>query len=342
MPPDAKHSQSSGQHPLHSGFGLQTTASEVIKREGRDLSGKTAIVTGGYSGIGLETTRVLAGAGATVVLPARTPEKARASLAGVRGRGGVELASLDLLDPASIDAFACAFVASGRPLHLLINNAGIMAAPLSRDARGNESQFSANHLGHFHLALRLWPALRQANGARVIALTSRGHRRSSVDFDDPNFERRPYDKWIAYGQSKTANALFALGLDRRGRAHNIRAFSVHPGNIAVTDLMRHLTDEELKAIHIARLPDSTLEPDPVMYRRMKTVDQGAATTVWAATSPQLDGRGGVYCEDCDIAEMIPGDYSQNPTGVAPWACDPELAERLWTLSERLTGVRLES
>jgi NAD(P)-dependent dehydrogenase (short-subunit alcohol dehydrogenase family) len=323
----------SEQKPIGSGFGFSTTAAEALGD--RDLSGKVAIVTGGYAGIGLETTRVLSGAGATVVVPARSAEKARANLEGIPR---VELAAIDLLDPASIDAFARGFFAGGRPLDLLIDNAGIMACPLTRDGRGNESQFSANHLGHFQLTLRLWPALIRAGGARVISLSSRGHRFSDVVFDDPNFDRRPYDKWKAYGQSKTANALFALGLDRRGRGHGVRAFSVHPGAIS-TDLGRHLTDDDLKAFHLIRRPDGGILPDATNTRQFKTVPQGAATTVWCATSRQLDGLGGVYCEDCDIAEVIPGDITLL-TGMAPWACDPELAERLWSLSESFTGVRL--
>jgi NAD(P)-dependent dehydrogenase (short-subunit alcohol dehydrogenase family) len=302
---------------------------------GKDLSGKTVIVTGGYSGIGLETTRVLSEAGATVIVPARSAEKARANLAGIPR---VELAALDLMNPESIDAFAEVFLAVGRPIDLLINNAGVMACPLSRDGRGNESQLSANHLGHFHLTLRLWPALVRAGGARVISLSSRGHRFSGIDFDDPNFDRRPYDKWKAYGQSKTANALFALGLDRRGEAYGVRAFSVHPGGI-LTDLTRHLTDDDLKGFDLVRRPDGRISQGSTDDRRFKDIPQGAATTIWCATSPQLDGMGGVYCEDCDIAEVVPGDFTQ-PTGMASWACDPELAERLWMLSEGFTGVQI--
>ncbi len=323
------------QRPVGSGFGAATSAEEVIRTI--DLSGRTAIVTGGYSGIGLETTRVLSQAGATVIVPARTPDKARANLAGL---ARVEPAALDLLDPASIDAFARVFLASGRPLHLLIHSAGIMASPLTRDRRGYESQFATNHLGHFQLALRLLPALASAEGARVVALSSRGHRYSPVDFEDPNFERRPYDKWQAYGQSKTANALFAPGLDRRTAEQGVRAFAVHPGGI-LTDLTRYFTDEDLKRYHFIRQPDGKIVPDPALPAfPLKTVAQGAATTVWCATSPMLEGMGGVYCEDCDIAEEIPGDMT-TPAGVAPWACDPEAAERLWTLSERLTGASLE-
>jgi NAD(P)-dependent dehydrogenase (short-subunit alcohol dehydrogenase family) len=310
------------QAPIHSGFGAKTTAREAIGN--RTLDGLTAVVTGGYAGIGLETTRTLNAAGATVIVPARTPDKARAALAGM---DRVELERLDLTDPTSIDAFAARFSASGRPLHILVNNAGIMATPLVRNARGFESQLATNHLGHFQLTARLWPALRGAHGARVVSLTSRGHARAGVDFDDPNFERRPYDKWIAYGQSKTANALFALALDARGEAHGVRAFSVHPGGV-VTELMRSMSDEEVRAV----LAEPRNAP-----QNLKTVEQGAATSVWCATSTQLAGLGGVYCEDVDIAEAVPAD-SPAPYGVRPWAMDRSFAERLWTKSEEWTGV----
>jgi NAD(P)-dependent dehydrogenase (short-subunit alcohol dehydrogenase family) len=310
------------QEPLSSGYGARTTAREVLGN--RRLDGALAVVTGGYAGVGLETTRALAAAGATVVVPARTPDKARAALADLER---VELGRLDLSEPASIDAFAARFLASGRPLHMLVNNAGIMATPLVRDARGFESQLATNHLGHFQLTARLWPALRKAHGARVVSLSSRGHRRAGIDFEDPHFERRPYDKWIAYGQSKTANALFALALDTRGEPHRIRAFSVHPGAI-MTELVRWMSDEELDAIRSANAAD--------FY---KNTEQGAATSVWCATSPQLEGLGGVYCEDVDIAQAVPADFPEQ-RGVRPWAMDPDLAERLWTKSEAWTGVTL--
>ena len=306
----------SEQAPIGSGFDRNTTAEEALGD--RDLSGKTAIVTGGYSGIGLETTRVLAAAGATVVVPARTPEKATAALEPI---AGVEQEKLDLSDPVSIGAFAERFNTSGRQLDILINNAGVMAAPLSRDARGYEIQFATNHLGHFELTARLWKALQAADGARVVALSSLGHRRGAVDFDDPNYEQREYEKWNAYGQSKTSNALFALTLDERAEPHGVRAFSVHPGGI-LTDLIRHLSDEEL----------------PRNRSGLKTVEQGAATTVWCATSARLDGLGGVYCEDVEVAEPVEADFAES-TGVRPWARDPEAAARLWTLSEELTGVQ---
>ncbi len=313
------------QAPLPSGYGQKTTAREVIGN--LRLDGAVAVVTGGYAGVGLETTRALAAAGASVVVPARTVDKARAALAAIER---VEIESLDLGEPASIDAFAARFEASGRPLHLLVNNAGIMATPLVRDARGFDSQLATNHLGHFQLTARLWAALKRARGARVVALSSRGHARAAFDFDDPSFERRSYDKWLAYGQSKTANALFALALDARGEAHGVRAFSVHPGAV-LTELTRWMADEELQAI---RARNASNPGD--FY---KTTEQGAATSVWCATSPQLVGKGGVYCEDCDVAEPVPAD-STRLGGARPWAMAPDLAERLWAKSEEWTGATL--
>lgn len=317
----------STQFPITSGFDAQTTALQALA--GADLSGKIAIVTGGASGLGLETTRALASAGATVIVSARAPAHARQALAGI---ARVELAPLDLLDPASIAAFAQGFIDSGRALHILINNAGVMAAPLTRDARGYETQFSANHLGHFQLTAQLLPALLKADGARVVALSSRGHRYGGVDFDDPNFERRAYDKWTAYGQSKSANALFALELDRRGAAHGIRAFSVHPGRIIDTALARHLSNDELRAAGVLDEHDRVRADSGC-----KTAEQGAATSVWCATSARLQGMGGVYCEDVDIARAVGAD-SMEDVGVRPWASDPQAAQRLWTISEALSGV----
>src|SRR5215469_10031633 len=320
------------QHPIGSGFSAKTTAAEVIR--GVDLSGETAVVTGGNSGIGLETTRTLLSAGARVIIPARDLSKAKSALAAMPG---VVAEALDLMDPASIYSFANGFVSSGRALHILVNNAGIMANPLTRDARGYESQFSTNHLGHFELTARLWPALRRAHGARVVSLSSVGHRRAPVDFEDPNFEHREYDRWVAYGQSKSANALFAVSLDVVGEPHGIRAFSVHPGGV-VTDLTRHMSAEELRAYGVL---DEHGRPIIDPANNMKTPEQGVATSVWCATSPQLDGRGGVYCENCDIAVPVPGD-STELRGVRPWAMDRQFADQLWNLSEQLTGLRFPS
>ncbi|NBC70352.1 SDR family NAD(P)-dependent oxidoreductase [Paenibacillus sacheonensis] len=319
------------QAPIPSGFGPHTTAREALGN--RNLEGIVAIVTGGYSGIGLETSRVLAEAGATVIVPARTPDKAKAAVAGIPR---LELETLDLMDPDSIDNFADRFLAAGRPLDILINSAGIMAAPLMRDARGYESQFATNHLGHFQLTARLWPALLQAKSARVVAVSSRGHRLGGVDLDDPNFDRRTYDKWKAYGQSKSANVLFAVELDKRGSAQGVRAFAAHPG-LVMTDLSRHLSEEETGRPKQINDEQEKPAPDPEADQ-FKTVEQGAATSVWCATSDQLDGMGGVYCEDVDISEAVPAD-SEKGTGVRPWAIDPDIAQRLWELSEKLVGVK---
>lgn len=320
------------QSPIGSGFGPASTAAEVIK--GIDLTGRTAVVTGGYSGIGTETVRAFRSAGATVTVPARDLKKAKPALADMPD---VAIETMDLLDPLSIDSFANRFLAKNRALHILINSAGIMAVPLTRDARGYEAQFSVNHLGHFQLTCRLWPALIGATGARVVALSSYGHRRAGIDFHDPNFERRPYDRWLAYGQSKTANALFAVALDSIGKSHGVRAFSVHPGGIA-TDLIRHMSQAEIDSYKIS---DEHGKPIIDPENNMKTPQQGAATSVWCATSPQLDGMGGVYCADCDIVRALPSDDSTDLHGVRPRATDPVAAGRLWQLSEGLTGATID-
>jgi NAD(P)-dependent dehydrogenase (short-subunit alcohol dehydrogenase family) len=321
-----------GQRPIGSGFGEKSTAIDVLG--GRDLSGKVVIVTGGYAGLGLETTRVLAGAGATVIVPARSHDKARRNLAGM---ANVELAELDLLDPASIDAFAEGFLASGRPLHILVSNAGIMAPPLMRDSRGYEAQFAGNHLGHFQLTARLWPALKKANGARVVSVSSRGYQFSEINVDDPNFDHRAYDKWLAYGQACTAKILFAVALNRRGKAYDIQAFSVHPGMIP-TELSKYLSDEELAGFGIQRRPEGGFLVGEDFGTRpgAKTIPQGAATTVWCATHPDLDDEGGQYCEDCDIAAISTEGLFL--PGIRPWAIDDAIVERLWAMSERLCGL----
>ncbi len=320
------------QAPIGSGFAAASTAEEVIR--GIDLAGKCVVVTGGYSGIGLETVRALRGAGAKVFVPARDMRKASEAL---RHMPDVETEPMDLLDPASIDRFAARVLASVEALHILVNNAGVMAAPLVRDARGFESQFSTNHLGHFQLACRLWPALVRARGARVIALSSFAHRRAGIDFRDPNFQCRDYDPWIAYGQSKTANALFAVALDSIGQRRGVRAFSVHPGGV-VTDLVRYMSRAQIDASAVLD-KDGNPIIDPANNK--KSPQQGAATTVWCATSPLLDGMGGVYCADCDIAPALPSDDSPELRGVRPRAMDPVAAGRLWQLSEQLTGANLD-
>jgi NAD(P)-dependent dehydrogenase (short-subunit alcohol dehydrogenase family) len=316
------------QKPLNSGFGAETTAEEIAS--GIDLRGKVCVITGGHSGIGLETTRVLTKAGAFVCVGARDLTKARKNLANTNK---VQVVHLDLADPESVDRFAARVLNSHNVIHLLINNAGIMKPPtLMRNVRGYELQFATNHLGHFQLTARLWPAVKTAQGARVVTLSSIGHRYSGVDLDDPNYLLRPYDKAAAYGQSKTANSLFSVELDRRGKGHGVRAFAVHPGGV-LTDLVRHLTDHELKAWGIFR-EDGVLNAPSSGF---KSLAQGAATTVWCAVSAQLDGKGGVYCEDCDFAELVPND-SPSLSGVRHWAVDHPTAKALWDLSEQLTGL----
>ncbi|MFJ3669293.1 SDR family NAD(P)-dependent oxidoreductase [Streptomyces sp. NPDC090106] len=311
------------QHKIGSGFDARSTAEDVLA--GLDLTDRLAVVTGGYSGLGLETTRALTRAGAHVVVPARRPEAAREALDGIEG---AEVDRLDLGALDSVRAFAERFLASGRTIDVLIDNAGIMACPETRVGPGWEAQFATNHLGHFALVNRLWPAL-APGGARVVSVSSRGHHFSGMRWDDVQWERG-YDKWQAYGQAKTANVLFAVHLDRLGAEHGVRAFSLHPGAI-LTPLQRHLPKEEM--IERGWIDDegNLLHPDS-----FKTPAQGAATQTWAATSPQLDGLGGVYLEDCDIAEpAVEGDSTH---GVKSWATDPGEASRLWALSAELTGV----
>lgn len=323
------------QHPIESGFGARSSALDVI--DGVDLVGKTAIVTGGYSGLGLETVRALLMAGADVIAPARDTAKAEEALDVLLDEidesgaaiGELIVGELDLADPASIDGFASDILELGRPIEILINNAGVMACPLTRDDRGYELQFATNHLGHYQLTTRLWVAL-AARGARVVSLSSTGHHIASVDLDDPHFERRAYDKWVAYGQSKTANSLFAVGLDARGKDHGVRAFAVHPGGI-MTPLQRHLPREEMIAF-------GWIDADGNVNAQFKTPEQGAATSIWAATSVDLRDLGGVYCEDCDVAQVWTGGVRYR--GVKPWAIDPDAAAALWEASEAMTGVRL--
>ncbi|MGW3420550.1 SDR family NAD(P)-dependent oxidoreductase [Streptomyces phaeochromogenes] len=311
------------QHKIGSGFGPRSSADDVL--DGIDLTGKLAIVTGGYSGLGLETTRALTRAGARVVVPARRRSVAEEAVAGL---GGVEVDELDLGDLDSVRAFAERFLASDRTIDLLIDNAGIMACPETRVGPGWEAQFATNHLGHFALANRLWPAL-APGGARVVSVSSAGHHYSDIRWDDPHW-RQGYDKWQAYGQAKTANVLFAVQLDALGKDSGVRAFSLHPGGI-LTPLQRHLPKEEM--VERGWIDENGTPLNPAGF---KTPEQGAATQVWAATSPQLSGMGGVYCEDCDISDPAPADGER--VGVRDYAVDPASAARLWTLSAELTGV----
>ena len=321
---------------IHTPFGFDSTAAEVI--EGISLDNKRAIVTGASSGIGVETARALASAGAEVTLAVRdtqTGDRAASDISATMGRA-VHVERLDLADQASVAEFAAGW--SG-PLHLLINNAGVMALPgLTLTPDGWELQFATNHLGHFALAVGLHDALAAAAGARIVSLSSRGHLRSPVVFEDINFSSRPYDPWVAYGQSKTANVLFAVEATRRWAADGIMANAVHPGAIAETNLSRHMNSEEL----------ATLRESGTF--RFKTIGQGAATSVLVATNPQLEGIGGRYFEDCNEAVVLdstspgtggddPGSYRPLQQGGAPaYALDPENASRLWELSLAMLGT----
>lgn len=313
------------QAPIDSPFGYRSTALEVVN--GIDLTGKTAFVTGGYSGLGTEVVRALAAAGARVLVGARRPDKAAEDLADVAG--AIEILPLDLSDPSSIDACVEDVARRTGQLHIVINNAAIMACPLARDARGYESQFATNHLGHFQLTARLWPLLTAAGGARLVSVSSIGHRLNGLSIEDPNFEHRDYDKWLAYGQAKSANALFALQLDKLGAAHGVRAFAVHPGGI-VTPLQRHLTMDEQKAM-------GWFDADGAVHPMFKSPAEGASTSVWCATSPLLASKGGVYCEDCNIGTLA-GDPPPPISGVWPHIRDEALAAALWDKSEAMTGV----
>jgi NAD(P)-dependent dehydrogenase (short-subunit alcohol dehydrogenase family) len=303
-------------------FGFDSTAAEVI--DGIDLSGRRAIVTGGSSGIGVETARALAGAGADVTLAVRDTaagDRTAADITGTTGNANVHVGRLDLADQASVAAFAADWTG---PLHLLINNAGVMALPeLQLSPEGWELQFATNHLGHFALALGLHEALAAAGNARIVSLSSVGHLRSPVVFEDINFSSRPYDPQIAYGQAKTANVLFAVEATRRWSADGILANAVHPGAIADTNLSRHM-DQKILADLIASGKYT-----------FKTPEQGASTSVLVATSPQLEGIGGRYFEDCHEAAVVEPGPDGGPSGVAAYAIDPDNARRLWDLSEEL-------
>jgi NAD(P)-dependent dehydrogenase (short-subunit alcohol dehydrogenase family) len=300
-------------------FGFESTAAEVV--EGIDLSGKRAIITGGSSGIGIETARALAAAGADVTLAVRNSDaggRTAADIKATTGNDAVHVGRLDLADQASVAAFVGDW--SG-PLHLLVNNAGVMALPdLQLTPEGWEMQFATNHLGHFALTVGLHDALAAGGAARIVSLSSSGHLRSPVIFDDLHFTSRPYDPWLAYGQSKTANVLFAVEATRRWGGHGITANAVHPGAIAKTNLARHMDPEALSELAASGA------------YRLKTIEQGAATSILVATSPQLEGIGGRYFEDCNEAAVLDHVTADAGAGVAAYAVDPDNAKRLWKLS----------
>ncbi|CAA0090872.1 Fatty acyl-CoA reductase [Halioglobus japonicus] len=307
-------------------FDASSTTDQVI--EGISLEGKLAVVTGASSGLGLETCRVLAAAGATVLMVARDEDKLEAVAAQLlQAQPDAQLLTqrMDLADLNSVRNAATEILLYHSEIQLLINNAGVMACPLQRTAQDFEMQFGTNHLGHFLFTGLLSEALLDGAPGRVINLSSAGHKFARFNFDDPSYLRRPYDKWQAYGESKTANVLFTVGLDLRTRERGVRSFAVHPGAI-MTNLGRHMEEADLVTLSEKSPSGQKLE--------FKSVEQGAATTVWAASSPQLSGRGGIYLEDCQIAATA---VEGKSTGVEPYAVNQAAADRLWLLSEELVG-----
>lgn len=314
------------QKPIETGFSSKPEASEVTAD--LDLSGKVALVTGGYSGIGVETVRALTAAGAKVVVPSRDVDRAVNALEGIIP--AEQIGFMDLADLPTVTQYGEAFTDNHSKLDLAIFNAGVMACPLGRTQQGLEWQLGVNHVGHFTLLQALLPSLRNANGARLITLSSIAHRMSPVHFDDMNYQRRDYDKWQAYGQAKSAQSLMAVELDRREKDNGLRAFSVHPGGI-FTPLQRHLANAEMAEFGWT---DTDGNPSAVAAKLFKTTTQGCATSLWAATATALDNVGGVYCEDCNVSEVVPDD-SNAFTGVRQWAIDSEIAEHAWAETEML-------
>lgn len=312
-------------------FSFSNTTEDVLA--GIDLTGREALVTGASAGLGVETSRVLAAHGAKVTMAVRDMEKgavARDLILADQPDAALELLQIDLSDQSSVRRAAADYLQSHDRIDLLINNAGVMACPLARNVDGCEHQFGTNHIGHFLFTCLLVPALLVATSARVVNLSSAGHRLAGVDFDDPQFERREYDKWIAYGQAKSANVLFTVALQKRLTEEGIDVFAVHPGVIQ-TELSRHLEMSDL--IELRKRAEESGTP-----MQFKTIPQGAATSVWAATAPELAGRGGIYLEDCQIALS----HEDNPAGgYYAHAVDTESAERLWTLSEQIVSQNFE-
>ena len=312
-------------------FGFESTTDDVL--EGVSLAGKRALVTGVSAGLGVETARALAAHGAHVVGAARDLDKARRATEPVIEQaadgGGLELVELDLASLASVRACADALRERGEGFDFVIANAGVMATPRGTTADGFETQFGTNHLGHFVLVNRIAPLM--SSGARLVNLASSGHRRADVDLDDPNFEHTPYDEWVAYGRSKTANVLFAVEFDRRHRDRGVRAAAVHPGGIQ-TELSRHLSQESL--MKLLESIQANRPPGAPPFR-LKSIPQGAATTLWAAVVAPAEMVGGRYCEDCQVAEVL--DIGQALGGVRSYALDSERARALWAMSEAMVG-----
>lgn len=314
-----------------SSYGPETTTDEVI--EGVDLSGRVAIVTGASGGLGAETARALAARGARVTIAARDLAKAENAAEEIRtstGNSEVDVLGLELTLPDRVRESAKQWLADHDELNLLINNAGVMACPLDRTAEGWEFQFATNHLGHFLFTGLLVPALVHGAPARIVNLSSAGHRMSPVVFDDIHYEDRPYDKWESYGQSKTANILFSVALNARLAGKGVSAYAVHPGMI-MTELGRHMGQQDLEDLMSKRPAGTKME--------WKSVEAGAATSVWAATATELEGQGGRYLEDCGVAR--PKKTEEDVAGYADYAVDAEAAERLWRVSEETLGEEFD-
>lgn len=314
-----------------SGFGETTTADEVL--EGIDLSGKNVLITGGSSGLGQETARAMAAKGAHVIITARNPVQMDDAVAAIKAEApGAQLETLTC-DLASLESIKAAGAEANQrfdKIDILINNAGVMACPKMQTSDGFEMQFGTNHLGHFALTKHLMPLVEAGTEKRIVNLSSRGHHIGPADLDDPNFETSEYTPWASYGRSKTANILFTKGLEDRYANKGIHAYAVHPGGIQ-TNLGRHLTEEDTKFLMDRMKKQAEETGKPTMF---KTIPQGAATQVWAATASELEGTGGVYCEDCHVAEV--DDVSSN-AGVRSYALDKVQADRLWAISEAMTG-----
>jgi NAD(P)-dependent dehydrogenase (short-subunit alcohol dehydrogenase family) len=317
------------QKPIISGFDSKSDADKIVKE--KDLSGKIAIVTGGYSGIGLETTRALVAIGAKVIIPAKRTEVAVQNLEGIVSKENI--VEMDLGNLNSVRKFTEGFKESFGKLDLLINNAGIMACPETRVGNGWESQFAVNHIGHFLLTKELMDTMAENDGARFVSLSSSAHSLTGILWDDIHFRKNSYDKWMAYGQSKTASSLIAIEFHKRMVDKGVSGFSVHPGGI-LTPLQRHLQKEEMVALGWI---DEDGSPSEMAKNFFKTTSQGASTTLWCATSPSLNGIGGVFCEDCDIAKRKNevDESLQRYFGVADWAVDTEEASKLWDVTEKM-------
>tara|TARA_B100001741_G_scaffold26475_1_gene19175 strand:- start:2918 stop:3901 length:984 start_codon:yes stop_codon:yes gene_type:complete len=320
---------SNNQAPIQSGFNSKSASLDVLK--GTNLEGKLAIVTGGYSGIGLETTKGLIAIGADVIIPAKRTDVASKNLKGIVPNKNI--IEMDLANLNSVRKFTESINENFNKLDILINNAGIMACAETRIGNNWESQFAVNHIGHFLLTKDLMPLMKDVEGARFISLSSSAHALTGILWDDIHFHNQPYDKWMAYGQSKTASSLIAIEFNKKMKNYGVSGFAVHPGGI-ITPLQRHLPKEEMVALGWMQEDGS---PTELVKNFFKTPNQGSSTTLWCATNKKLNGIGGVFCEDCDIAKrkIEIEETMQRYFGVADWAIDHNEATRLWNITEEI-------